>query len=455
MPLSEQISLKQRVMKAGMWSLAGFALSLVVRLGSNLLMTRLLAPEMFGVMAVASTLIVGLAMFSDVGLKQNVVQSKRGREPAFLNTAWAIQILRGALLSAGALALCLVLVILGWFEQIPANSVYAAPVLPYVVAALSLSTLIAGFESTKVLEANRSILLGRITAMEIFSQAVGLSCMLGWVLVDRSIWALVAGAICASLIRTVVSHMWLPGVANQWQWDRQAAHEVIHFGKWILLSSIFGFLASSGDRLLLGALANSTVLGLYAIASLFVISMEGVLSKIMTDVAFPALSEIVQTKGMDLKRNYYRLVAIIALVSYFSAGFLMTFGPSLIRLLYDPRYYEAGWMLGILAAILATMPFRLAVQAFLALGMPKIQSNVILVRLVSLYVLAPLGFYFFGLGGALAMIVFSQFSYVPIIVFYSLKHGLFDFSKELYFLVWVPIGLLAGKVFALLAGHFL
>jgi hypothetical protein len=91
----------------------------------------------------------------------------------------------------------------------------------------------------------------------------------------------------------------------------------------------------------------------------------------------------------------------------------------------------------------------------LALGMPKIQSNVILVRLVSLYVLAPLGFYFFGLEGALAMIVFSQFSYLPIIIFYSVKHDLFDLRKELYFLVWVPIGLLAGNVSALLIGHLL
>ncbi|WP_283807186.1 oligosaccharide flippase family protein [Bradyrhizobium lablabi] len=442
-------------MKAGIWSLGGFALSLAIRLGSSLLMTRLLAPEMFGVMAVASTLIVGLAMFSDVGLKQNVVQSKRGHETSFLNTAWAIQILRGALLSAAALVLCAVLVILGRSEHIPANSVYAAPVLPYVVAVLSFSTLIAGFESTKVLEANRSILLGRITGMEIVSQAVGLVCMVGWVLVDRSIWALVAGTICSSLIRTVVSHLWLPGVANRWQWDRRAVHEVIHFGKWILLSSVLGFLASSGDRLLLGGLVDSTVLGLYAIASLFVISADGVLSKIMTDVAFPALSEIVRTKGMDLKRNYYRLVAIIAWVSYFLAGFLMTFGPSLIRLLYDPRYHEAGWMLAILAATLATMPFRLAVQAFLALGMPRIQSNVILVRLASLYVLAPLGFYFFGLDGALAMIVFSQFAYLPIIIFYSLKHDLFDLRKELYFLVWIPIGLLAGKISALIIGYSL
>src|SRR5436305_1576552 len=61
MTLVVPMSLKQRVLNAGMWSLAGFALTLVLRLGSNLLMTRILAPEMFGVIAIASAVIVGLS----------------------------------------------------------------------------------------------------------------------------------------------------------------------------------------------------------------------------------------------------------------------------------------------------------------------------------------------------------------------------------------------------------
>lgn len=454
MALPDQVSLKQRVMKAGVWSLVGFALSLAIRLGSNLLMTRLLAPEMFGVMAIASTLIVGLAMFSDVGLKQNVVQSKRGHETAFLNTAWAIQILRGTLLSFGAVCLCFVILILAHIGQIPVDSVYAAPSLPYALAALSLSTLIAGFESTKTLEASRSILLGRITSMELVSQTAGLLCMIGWVLVDRSIWALVAGTLCASIVRTIMSHAWLSGARNSWRWDKRAAREILHFGKWILVSSVLGFLVNSGDRLLLGGLVNSTVLGFYAIASLFVSSAEGVLSKIMADVALPAFSEVARTRVWDLKKNYYKFITVIASVSYFSSGFLMTFGQSLIRLLYDPRYEDAGWMFQILAAILLTIPFRLAIQTFLALGMPKIQSNVILVRLVSLFALTPLGFNFWGLQGALAGIVLSQFSYLPLIIFYNVKYGLFDFRKELYLLVSLPMGLAAGKLAALFVGLY-
>ena len=93
-----QISLKRRVLNAGIWSLAGYGCNQVLRFGSNLLMTRLLVPEMFGVMAIASVVMTGLAMFSDLGLKPSVVQSKRGNDPVFLNTIWVTQILRGLLL---------------------------------------------------------------------------------------------------------------------------------------------------------------------------------------------------------------------------------------------------------------------------------------------------------------------------------------------------------------------
>jgi O-antigen/teichoic acid export membrane protein len=455
MDLSYQISLRQRVVKAGIWSLAGFAISSAVRLGSNLLLTRLLVPEMFGIMAIALTLIIGIAMFSDVGLKQNIVQSKRGHEAAFFNTAWSIQIVRGILIWFVALCVCILIIVAGRFHQISWGSVYAAPSFPYVLAALSFATVIDGFNSTKLFEASRSVLLGRITAIEIISQIAASTLMISWVLIDRSIWALVAGALCSSLVKAVLSHTWIPGTANYWQWDRSAAHEIMHFGKWIMISSILGFLVSSGDRLLLGGLVNSTILGFYAIASLLIGAVEGLLAKIMADVAFPAFSEVIRKGRTDLKRNYYRALFVIASLAYFTSGFLMTFGQSLINLLYDSRYTDAGWMLEVLAATLLTVPFRLAIQSFLALGMPKLQSHIMIVRAVSLFGLTPLGFYLFGLEGSLMAIVFSHFSSLPIIIFYSLKYHLFDSSKELCLLAIVPIGLVTGKMLAFIMGYYI
>lgn len=446
-------SLKKRVFDAGIWSLAGFALSTLIRLGSNLVMTRLLMPDMFGVMAIAWTVMVGLAMFSDVGLKQSIVQSERGDDPAFLNTAWTIQIVRGFLIWLLAICVSILVFTAERFGQFPENSVYANPILPYVIAALSFSAAISGFESTKIFEASRGILLGKITQIDITSQIFGLLCMLTWVLFDRSIWALVVAGLAGSLARTVLSHVLLPGTRNCWQLEPAALHEVIHFGKWILVASVLGFLVNSGDRLLLGGMVDANVLGYYAIATLFVGALEGVLSKIMGDVSFPALSEIVRGEAANLKKNYYRFLMIIAGISYFAGGFLIAFGQKLISLLYDHRYYDAGWILQISALILLTVPFRLATQSFLAMGIPRLQSDVIMVRLISLLFATLIGFQLFGFEGALWGIVFSHFSYIPLILYYNIRHNLFDLRIELCLLIAVPVGLGAGKLCSLMVDH--
>ena len=49
-------------------------------------------------MALIQTFIIGLQMFSDIGIYPSIIQNKRGEEPDFLNTAWTIQIVRGGVL---------------------------------------------------------------------------------------------------------------------------------------------------------------------------------------------------------------------------------------------------------------------------------------------------------------------------------------------------------------------
>ena len=66
-----------------------------LRLVSNLILTRLLFPEAFGLMALVQVFIAGLNMFSDAGIRTAIIRHTRGDDPDFLNTAWTIQIIRG------------------------------------------------------------------------------------------------------------------------------------------------------------------------------------------------------------------------------------------------------------------------------------------------------------------------------------------------------------------------
>jgi O-antigen/teichoic acid export membrane protein len=446
-------SLKRRVLNAGAWAFVGYGVILTVRFGSNLLMTRLLAPEMFGIMSIASIVLVALAMFSDLGLKQFIVQSQRGHDPELLNTAWAVQIVQGVLLWLGALGISLVIWFAGQIEALPEESAYANPVLPYVIAALSLGVLIAGLGSTKLHEASRKLTLGRIAQIEILSQVASLVFLLVWVSIDRSIWALVAGALFGTVARTVLSHVWMPGTTNRWTWDKAAIREILHFGKWMFLSSILGFLVNNGDRLLLGGMIDSTMLGVYVIAHLLFSVIDQVLATLASEVAFPALGEMVRERQPEANTSYYRMHALLAAVAYFCAGLLMISGQAIIDILYDPRYSQAGWMLQVLAAVLLTIPARFATQYFLALGLPHLLSTIIGIRLITLLVSVVIGFHLFGLPGAIAGVVLSHFSCVPAIVFFSMRNKLFNFRRELAVLPVIGLGMMAGVLINLLARH--
>ena len=64
-------------------------------LGNHLILTRLLFPELFGLMALVNTFIQGLILFSDIGIKPSIIRSPRGDDPTFFNTAWTLQVIRG------------------------------------------------------------------------------------------------------------------------------------------------------------------------------------------------------------------------------------------------------------------------------------------------------------------------------------------------------------------------
>ena len=98
-------SLTARALRSALFTLGGFGSAQLIRLASNLILTRLLFPEAFGMMALTMVFLQGLQMFSDVGVAPAIQQSKRGDDADFLDTAWTIQVVRGLCLWLAACAL--------------------------------------------------------------------------------------------------------------------------------------------------------------------------------------------------------------------------------------------------------------------------------------------------------------------------------------------------------------
>lgn len=439
------LTLRQRAFRAGGWSFAGYGLSQAIRLGGNLVMTRLLAPEMFGVIAIATMVTVILGMLSDIGLQQNIVQSRRGDDSAFLDTAWTIQIFRGGILWAIALLLSGALYFANLRELFPVQSVYASSVLPPVIAATAFAAVIAGFTSTKIATAYRHFRQQRVVQIEVVSQVAALTVMIVLGVATRSIWALVAGGLVATLTVTVLSHAWISGTANRFRLEKKSLHELVGFGKWIFISSAVGILAINGDRLLLGGYVDAHTLGLYAIAILIAGSIEGLLSRLFATVSLPAMSEVARTRPDQLRATYYKLRTPGDLLLLFLCGLLFAAGHLVIDLLYDPRYSAAGGMLQILAFTLFTARFGVAHQIYLAVGIPRYLAIINTVRFIALFSLVPVLYHFAGLQAAIWGIALHGLATLPFIFYFNEKLGLNDFRRELLVLVALPIGYLCGS----------
>lgn len=450
--VSAAASLRKRALRAGSWNLVSQVASQVMRLGGNLIMARLLLPEMFGVMVIATTVSILLHLLSDVGLRQNIIQSHRGDDPDFLNTAWTVQIIRGFLL----FALTLLLALGAWLAQLaelwPADSTYAAPVLPMVLAVTGLSAVIWGFQSTKIDVAVRTFQQKRVVLVDLASQVAGLVVMLVLGLLTHSIWALVLSGLVAAVVWTVLGHTALEGPNNHLRWDRSALTELIVFGRWILLSSMVGVLAMYGDRIWFGASMSAAQLGVYSIAVLILGAVQTALMKIVGAVALPAFSEAARADDKPrLKALYFRFRLLVDLLVLFICGGFLTASPLLIGWMYDDRYREAGPMLAILSLSFIVLRYTLAHQVWIALGLTKYQAMDNIIRLVSLWGLLPLLLAIGGVEWAIWGVALHAVPTLVLVVYVNCKLDIFSLKRELMVLPMLLVGALCG---ALLTAFF-
>src|SRR5260221_5774066 len=438
-------SLKTRVLTAGSWTVAGHGSMLVLRLLGNLIISRLLAPEVYGIMAVCTAVHVIVTLIGDIGLRQAVVRSENGHDPVFLNTAWTVQILRGIFIWIMCIITAVGLFVLNSYGPLPQGSVYADYSLPLLIAATSFSTVIQSFQSMKVISLGRSLELARITLIDLASVLVSLIVSIIFAWLTRSIWSFVISGLVASVFGVSAAHLWLTGVKDRFAWDRRSLSELMQFGKWASISSFVGVIASNGDRLLLGGWLTATSLGYYSIASNLANVVDGIGSRVFGSVSLPALSEIVRKQPDRLSEVFFRMRRGADVMYVGSAGFLFATGHTIVATLYDPRYLAAGQMLQLLSFSLLFARYGLAQDAYIALGKPNYLSAINAVKLISLFTLVPILFHFFGEQGAILGMALYLAPTVPLIFWLNRKHALNNFGAEILNLCMWPVGWLVGK----------
>ena len=212
-------SFASRALSSGALSMMNFGVGQAMRLASNLILTRILSPEDFGLMTLVTSFLIGLAMFSDMGFGPSIMQSKRGDDPAFLDTIWTLKIIRGFVIFFAALAM-------SW----PLAVFYDAPQFAWVFPVAASSLLIGGFFPTRIDSAARHLQIGRLTVLELCNQLIGVLITIAAALILKSVWALVWGNVLGAIAQLLMFNLFLPGHRNRFRMEPEARAEVMKFG---------------------------------------------------------------------------------------------------------------------------------------------------------------------------------------------------------------------------------
>lgn len=325
------------------WIMIAFGSGQVIRLGMNIALAGLLFEEAFALMALVTAVMVGLAMFSDIGLQQNVIQSPRGDEPDFLNTAWTMQVIRGAVLTLLAAAMA-------W----PMAAFYgandtAALELQWLIPLVALTALIEGLRSPRVLSAARHMRVAQITRIEMAVTIVNTMVLLSLAWYLRSVYALAIAAVLSSALHAALTYWFLPGARARFVLEPAAVRSIFSFGKWIFVSTLLTFLAMQIDRLAFASMYPLSEVGVYSIAASLALMAPGLIGSLQGAVVFPWYARMLDD-GMALSEAFRKAKVPVLVISTYVVVLLIVGADSFFALAYDDRYAKAAVYLPILAA---------------------------------------------------------------------------------------------------------
>ncbi|MBB6142794.1 O-antigen/teichoic acid export membrane protein [Silvibacterium bohemicum] len=414
-------ALESRALKGTYYVVASQGLAMALRLGSSIILTRLFVPAYFGLMALVTTILVGMNLFSHIGLQDSVIQNPRGDEPDFLNTAWTLQVIRGSIL-------WLVTIPLAW----PIARFYHEPRMILLIPILGLGSIIAGFSSPSLLSLARHIGLGRLSALELFSQALQLVITVIWAYFWRSIWVLAWTRVIVEITRTAISYTMMPELRPKFTWEKRAVSELINFGRWILVGTALNFLAGQSDRLILGRLTSMQMLGIYGIAFTLSDIPRQVITQFSGRVGFPFIA-----KFADRPRPEFRAVVLKYRMMVLAVGAIMLvgvicFGDIFIIHVYDKRWHEAAWMIAILAlGLWHTLLYSTISPAIMALQKAHYNAVAYGVYCVTLFAALYFGFHYWGMVGAVAAVAVSDLPVYFVNLYSGYREGVGTFGQDL------------------------
>lgn len=339
-------TLGSRSISAVFWGAGGTVLRMLLQIGAQIMLARLLGPDQYGVFAIAATVIGFSAFFSDVGLAYGLIQKPQitERDVRFVFT-WQV------LLGAGVSALV-------WLAAGPVAAFFGEPRAEPVLRALSVLCLLNALAAPALNLLKREIDFKRIHIAHLISYLIGyvvVGVPLGFL--GAGVWALVA----AWLVQAVFNLLLLFGASRHslrpLLWHEGARHQA-RYGGTVFVTNLVNWMINNVDRITVGRVFGSHEIGLYATAYNLLYTPAAAGLGVVQPVFFAASSRVADDEAR-IMRGYFALLGAAAVFALPVFVLVAVAAEAFIGALYGPQW---------LAAAALCRPIALAMPFFLVWG---------------------------------------------------------------------------------------
>lgn len=326
---------------------------------STLILARVLMPEDFGLVAMATSLVALIELLRAFGFDTALIQNQAAARTHY-DTAWTFNALFGV---GAAMLVCLL--------AGPAADFYKEDRVVLVMWVLAVGIAMQGFENVGIVDFRKHLQFDREFVFALGSKVAAFVATVGIALWLRSYWALVIGVLVGrtwSLGASFWMHPYRP------RFSLAARRELIGFSKWLLLNNALLFLKSRASDFVIGNISGARSLGLF--------NMSYEISNLpTTEIVMPinraVFSGYAQIAG-DRERLRAGFVNVIAVIGAFAvpAGLgIAATAPLLVPLALGPQWMDAIELIQVLSiyGVLIALQTN-TLYVYIALGEPKTAS---------------------------------------------------------------------------------
>ena len=362
-PIPGSMRIRHRVLQAGGWALAGFAVEKGIALLQLVVLARLLVPGDFGLMMASAAILLAVQAFSELGLEPAVIAKPNVNEED-LRVAWTLSIIRGIVLAIGLWGLADVI---ATGMQIPELGLF--------IRVHTVGILLQSVQSPELFVLLKKLDLRKRVSFDLSRRVLESCVTIGLAWWWQSAWALLGGQLVAFLFAAILSY-WIAPCHIGWSLNRASLQSLWNYGRYQNFTGWFLFTVMSGGDLVVGRLYGVTALGHYQVAMAIPIMIGIRAMSVISQISLPTYA-MLQKDRPGAMRALSLQMSLTGMVIVPSALATATLAPYLVPFVFGPAWTAAIDPLRVLCLFAIAAAFCSVMAAFhCGANHPELQTKI-------------------------------------------------------------------------------